>query len=135
MANVFDKHLMFLDDWWGSTARKLLSPAGRQAYLELLWFQYSMGSRQASRIPSRIAADDEAVAKHIGFTLSEWKDVKAEVLEFLELDDEGRLYHPKVEKDIRYVLGKIAGGKARQRKGKQKGQQKGQQQGYSPSPS
>lgn len=118
MAKGFEVFPLWLDDWWGSTARKILSPAGRAAYLELLMAQYSMGgsrigSRTVSRIPSRIAADDEQIAKLIGFTIKEWVKVKGEVLPFLERTKDGGLSHPKVAKEVIYKLGKIAGGKAR----------------------
>lgn len=112
MAKGFDIFSLFMNDWWGSTARKMLSPAGRAAYWELLMTQYSMGSMGLSIIPCTIAACDETIAKNIGFTLDEWLGVKEEVLKHFDRTDDGGLSNPKVATEIAYRLSRVHGGKA-----------------------
>lgn len=117
MAKGFDIFSLFMNDWWGSTARKMLSPAGRAAYWELLMTQYSMGSIGRSIIPSIIAASDETLAKNIGFTVDEWRGVKEEVLVYFDKTEDGGLSNPKVAKEIAYKLSRVHGGKARAAQG------------------
>lgn len=117
----FDAVTWFLDDWWGSTARKMLSPAGRQAYQELCWLQYSMGNKRVNEIPNEIATDDRAIARAIAFDLDEWLAVKDKVLEFFSNTSNGGLSHPKVQKEIDYKLQKILAG---ERSGKRRGERK-----------
>lgn len=113
MAKGFDCFPLWLNDWFGSTARAILSPAARSAYLELLFRQYSMGSKSLSILPSKMVSSDEAIAVLIGFEIDDWLAVKNEVLPLLERTEDGGLSNAKVAKDVSYRLSRVAGGKAR----------------------
>ena len=62
---------IFFDDWFASSARCELSPAGRAAYMELLLLQGYYGQRGNDGIPSCIAGSDKKIASAIGFTPDE----------------------------------------------------------------
>lgn len=119
----FNAFPLWLNDWRGSTARAELSLAGRAAYLELLTWQFTYGSKSASKPGSETGSkrrskteaglpqNDRELARLVGVTVEEWLEVKAEVLRFFDVNAAGRLENSKVSEEIAYTLKKVLSGR------------------------
>ena len=107
---------IFFDDWFGSSARRELSPAGRAAYLELLLLQGYYGQQGKDGIPPSIAGTDEKIASAIGFTPGEWAEVRDQVLSRFKRTRSKCLRNERMVREVAFIVQRAQAAEARHAK-------------------
>ena len=112
---------IFFDAWFGSSARRELSPAGRAAYWELLLLQGYYGQQGHDGIPSGVVDTDEKIASATGFTLQEWVDVRDDVLKRFGRTRSKGLRNARMAKEVDFIAQRVRAAEARHAKSRAEG--------------
>jgi uncharacterized protein YdaU (DUF1376 family) len=94
----------FYSDWLGSNTRARMSHVQRDVYLTLLF--RSLSEQPAGTLPST----DEELARLGDVNLDTWQDIKAPILAKFESDSNGRIFNPRMMREVKYALAKRAAG-------------------------